>query len=579
MANSLNDETMINSSMSDTDTNYDDMDSLLSSEEGMLSLEEGQIIKGKVLAIDNSGVIVDIGYKSEGVVPLSDFPQDSKGQINIKPGDEIEVFVQRTETSSGMVSLSKSKADMKRGSILIRQAYTNREPIEAVITAHNKAGYIVTFMGIQAFMPHSLSGFTSAMAPQLIGQTCTVQIIEMDERGSKIIASRRELADKERKQKKKEIFDTMKEGTRVKGIVKSIAPFGAFIDIGGVDGLLHISDISWAPIKSAEDVLKPGESIETIILKVDADHEKISLGLKQILPNPWDDIETRLPVGEIYEGKVTALTDYGAFVELQPGIEGMIHVSEMSWTQRIKHPKEMVTKGDTVKVKLLSIDKAHHRISLGLRQTQPDPWESVETKYAIGTVIKATITNMTDFGVFLKIEDGIEGFIHNNDFSWNKPIIPSEVYQVGQEIEARVLKYNKAKRRINLGVKQMTPDPWLEFIKNHKEGTNVKGTITQLTNSGVVVAFEGGVESFCPVKQLDSNRINDIKSFCKTGDEMEFKLVKIDKKAKKITISRRALIEEQEKAAIKSYMGQSSSIATNLGDLIRQASQNQNEEK
>ncbi len=579
MANSLNDETMCNSSMSESDPIFDDMDSFLSSEEGMLSLEEGQIIKGKILTVDNSGVIVDIGYKSEGIVPLSEFTLDSNGQITIKPGDEIEVLVQKKETSSGMVSLSKSKADMRRGWVLIRDAYESKEPVEAVITAHNKAGYLVSYMGIQAFMPHSLSGFTSAMAPQLIGQTCRVQIIEMDDRGKKIIASRKQISEKERKQKRKDLFVNLKEGVRVNGIVKSIAPFGAFIDIGGVDGLLHISDLSWTPVKSTEEVLKAGQSLEVIILKIDTSSERISLGLKQIQANPWDDLETKLPVGEIYEGKVTALTDYGAFVELLPGIEGMIHVSEMSWTQRVKHPKEMVTQGDMVKVKLLSIDKENQRISLGLRQTQPDPWDSVEEKYALGTVIKATISNIPDFGVFLKIEEGIEGFIHNNDFSWNKFMIPSETYQVGQEIECRVLKYNRAKRRINLGVKQLTPDPWLEFIKNHKEGSSVKGTVTQLTNGGVVVTFEGGIESFCPIKQLDSSRINDVRSFCKTGDELEFKLIKIDKKSRKLSISRRAMIDEQEKSAIKSYMGQSNAITTNLGDLIRQATQNQDEEK
>ena len=553
-----------------TDNSMDDMESMLAMNDAMLSIREGQMVSGIVLSVDNSGVIVDIGYKSEGFIPANEFDTNEEGIIPVKPGDKIQAFVVKRETDNGLVSLSKEKADIKQGWTMVKDACSNHTPIEGKITAVNKSGIVITISGLKAFMPYSQSGFISSeAAPKMVGQKIVAHIIEVDERDTKIIASRKELVGDEKKQKKKEFFDTLTEGVKITGTIKSITSFGAFVDIGGYDGLLHISDMSWTPVKSAEDAVKVGQKLELIILKIDKASNKVSLGLKQTYINPWELMETKYSVGSIIHGTVTSMTDYGAFVELEPGIEGMIHVSEMSWTQRIKHPKELLTKGKEVQVKVLAVDKNTRRISLGLRQTTPDPWAEVEKKYGVGTIVKGTLTSINEYGLFVKIEEGIEGLIHVNDLAWNKTVNPSEVYQVGQEIESRVVKVISAKRRLGLGIKQLSQDPWLVFTHDHKDGSSAKGIVKKITEGGIQVEFPGGVDAFCPAKQLDAHRIGDAHTFCKVGDEIEFKILRLDKKERKLSISRRAFVEDQEKSALRSYMKENNEINTNLGDLLQ----------
>jgi len=575
MDNSINDsmdQTSASGQESDSDHIFDDMNTFMAAEDSMPVLHEGQIIKGTVLRVDSTGVIVDIGYKSEGMILPSEINSVYLTTNPLKIGEIIDVFIIKTETETGLVELSKNRADERKGWGELRDAYNHKKTVAGKITAAAKAGYTVQFWGINAFLPFSQSGIFASDKPETwVGKTLPFHILEIDEKQNKVLVSRRLLVQQERLNQRKESFKNIQAGEKVKGTVRSVTTFGAFINIGGVDGLLHISDMAWLPVKSPEDIVKPGDTLEVMILKVDAENQKVSLGLKQLLANPWDELETKYPVGTIITGKVTSLMDYGAFVEIEPGIEGMIHVSEMSWTQRIKHPKELLSPKKEVQAKILAIDKPNHRISLGLRQTQSDPWADVETKYGIGTTVHGTITGIIEHGIVISIAEGIEGMVHKMDLSWTKQINPSEAYQVGQEVDAKVLKINHPKRRLSLGIKQLTPDPWKQFLHEHKENSSITGTVTKITDGGITVEFGEGIDGFCPVRALETHRMSDARVYCKIGDSLEFKLQKIDQKTKRLTISRRALVEEQEKAAVKAYSQQDTKIGMNLGDLFKKA--------
>ncbi len=539
-------------------------------EKGFAPIKIGEIIKGKVISIDSSGVIVDIGYKSEGQVPLSEFQRNSDGSVDMKPGDEIEVYVIQRETPTGLVALSKSIADEDRGWTDLTNSFKNHTPLSGKVLSHTRAGFIIEYRGIQGFLPLSQSGLAPSEDPaKWIHQKISFHVIDVEKNRSRLIFSRKQMAEEERQTKKTNFMETLQEGARVKGTVKTITTYGAFIDIGEMDGLLHISDLSWKPVKSANDILKTGEEIEVVILKLDKETGRVSLGLKQKEPNPWDLVEAKYPVGTVITGKVTALTEYGAFVELESGIEGMIHVSEMSWTRRTEHPSQMVSVGSEVKAKILGIEKNNHRIALGIKQTQPDPWDEIEAKYPVGAIVKGKVTNITAFGAFVQIEEGIEGLIHKTDFSWNAPVNPADIVKVGQEVEARIIKQNHSQRKIGLGIKQLTPDPWLAFFKTYKEGSTVNGKVTKIADSGVFVELDGGIEGFCRISQLDIKKVLQIDHFCKVGDILEFKLTRLQKAQKRFVLSRRALLESEERADLKKYMGNVQEAKTNLGELLQ----------
>lgn len=548
-------------------------------EKGFAPINIGEIIKGHVISIDSSGVIVDIGYKSEGQVPLSEFERDAKGGVDYKPGDEIEVYVVQRETPTGLVALSKSIADEDRGWADFTNSFKNHTTLTGKVISHTRAGFIVEYRGIQGFLPLSQSGLAPSEDPaKWVHQKISFQVIDVDQDRGRLILSRKQMAEEERHAKKTHFMESLHEGDRVKGTVKTITAYGAFIDIGGMDGLLHISDMSWKPVKSISEIIKSGEVIEVIILKIDRDAGRISLGLKQKESNPWDVIDGKYPVGSVITGKVTALTDYGAFVELEPGIEGMIHVSEMSWTRRTEHPSQMVSVGSEIQAKILSIEKGNRRIALGIKQTQPDPWDEVEAKYPVGTIIKGKVTNVTPFGVFVQIEEGIEGLIHKTDFSWNAPVNPGDIMKVGDEVEARVIKLNHSQRKIGLGIKQLTSDPWLAFFKTYKEGSTVSGKVTKITDSGIFVELDGGIEGFCRISQLDIKKVLQIEHFCKVGDVLEFKLTRLQKAQKRFVLSRRALLETEERADLKKYMGNVEEAKTNLGELLQGVTSSTTEE-
>lgn len=544
----------------------DPMESMDDLEMEIALVHSGEIVKGKVVSVDSSGILVDIGYKSEGIVPYQEVQQDE-----FKPGDDIDVYILSMETPTGLVSLSKSIADQRRGWLELEDAFRDHKSITGKFVSQNKAGLIINHRGIEGFLPLSQSGISSNSNPFDVNENITVHVIDFDMKRKKVIFSRKQALEEEKLQKKKELFDSLNPGDKIQGKVKSLTSYGAFIDLGGIDGLLHISDMSWKQIRSPEEILKPGQDIETLVLKVDSSAGRISLGLKQLESNPWDAVESKYPVGTIITGKITALIEYGAFVELEPGIEGMVHVSEISWTRRVEHPSEVLTVGQEIQVKILSIDKSNQRIALGIKQTQEDPWEEVAKKYKVSTVVKGKVTRLTHYGAFVELEAGVEGLVHKSDFSWTKVINqPSEFLKEGQEIEARVIKLTTSQRKIGLGIKQLTSDPWLSFLKIHKEGSAVSGKVTKIVDSGIFVELDGGIEGFCRISQLDSKRVAKIEDFCKIGDAFEFKLLRIQKASKRLVLSRRVLLEDQEKADLKQYMSNVSEAKTNLGELLHE---------
>jgi small subunit ribosomal protein S1 len=536
-------------------------------------IEEGEIIKGTIVSIDNEGVLVDIGFKSEGLVPLSQFKKNEQGELEVNVGDVIEVYVVKKETETGLVALSKGLADRFRGWTTLSEAYKTQQTISGTGVTANRAGLIVDLGGnITGFLPVSQLGLNPGEKPDtLIRKKVWVKILDLDIPKGRVILSRRAALDEERNQKKTIAFANIREGDILKGKVKAIAPYGVFIDLGDIDGLLHISDMSWAATKDPNDLVKLGNEIEVIVLRRDAEAGHISLGLKQKTPDPWSVVEKKYPIGNVASGKVVAVTNYGAFIRLEEGIEGMVHISEMSWTQRINHPSEIVKIGDDIQVKVLGIDIATRRIALGIKQLVPSPWSGIEERFPVGSVVKGKVIALTDYGVFVQLEEGIEGLIHISDFSWIKPIKhPSEMVQVSDMIDVRVLKVNEAEKKIGLGVKQLSSDPWLNFIRKHPLGDIVTGIIISITNFGAFVELEAGIEGLCRLSQLDIKRVKSPDEVVHVGQEAQFKLVRLNKTQKQVVLSRRAYLEEQEKQEFESYKAKEPEVKTNLGELIRE---------
>ncbi|MDI6783368.1 MAG: 30S ribosomal protein S1 [bacterium] len=534
-------------------------------------IEEGEIIKGKVVAIDNDGVLVDIGFKSEGMVPLLQFKKNEQGKLDVNVGDEIEVYVVKKETDTGLVALSKRLADRMRGWSTLSEAYQEQRTISGVGVTANRAGLIVDLGGnITGFLPVSQLGLNPGEKPDsLIRKKVWVKILDLDIPNGRVILSRRAALDEERSQKKTIAFQNIREGDILKGKVKAIAPYGAFIDLGDIDGLLHISDMSWSPIKNPNELVKLGDEIEVIVLRRDEQAGQVSLGLKQKTPDPWSLVEKKYPVGSTVPGKVVALMDYGAFIRLEEGIEGMVHISEMSWTQRVNHPSEIVKIGDEIQVEVLGIVSGTRRIALGIKQTLANPWSGIEEQYPVGSVVHGKIIAVTEYGAFVQLEEGIEGLVHISDFSWMKPIKhPSEMVQVGDMIEVRVLKVNQGEKKIGLGIKQLSSDPWLNFIRKHPLGDTVTGKIVSITDFGAFVELEDGIEGLCRLSQLDIKRIKTPDEAVKVGQETKFKLLRLNKTQKRAVLSRRAFLEEQEKKEFESYKANEPEVKTNLGELL-----------
>jgi len=538
----------------ETEYSEDEYDELMRLyDQTMADFAEGEVVRGKVLAVGDKEVAVDIGFKSEGVIPIEEFTNPEEIEI----GDDIEVFLDVVEDQEGQLVLSKRKADFMRVWEKIVQAYDRNEVIEGTCVRRIKGGMVVDLMGIDAFLPGSQIDVRPIRDfDAYIGRTLDFKVVKINEARKNIVVSHRVLVEEQMAGQREKILANLERGQILEGTVKNITDFGVFIDLGGVDGLLHINDLSWGRVGHPSEVVNLDEKIKVMVLDFNEAKDRISLGLKQLQPHPWEDVEEKYPVGSVVRGKVVSISDYGAFVELEKGVEGLIHISEMSWTQHIKHPSKVVSVGEIVEAKVLNVDVQERKISLGLKQLEPDPWENIEEKYPVGTRHVGKVRNLTNFGAFVELEEGIDGLVHISDLSWTKKIRhPGEVLRKGEEIEIVVLNVDKNARRISLGYKQTMENPWESLGETYKVGTIVTGQIVRLLDRGVIVELPEGVDGFVPLSHLDRQGISKPSDAYKVGDELQVAVIEFNKDSKKIILSekraRKLIAEEARKAKAK----------------------------
>ena len=520
-------------------------------EETLETIKQGEIIVGTVRSIHDGTVVVDIGFKSEGAIPLSEFGDPPA----IEEGDEIEVFLESIEDQEGQVVLSKTKADFMRVWDRIRDAYDSDQIVEGRLMRRIKGGIVVDLFGVDAFLPGSQIDIKQVKNfDQFLGNVYPFRIIKLNKNRRNIVISRRVVLEEERARLRKQILATLEVGQVRQGSVKNITDFGAFIDLGGLDGLLHITDIAWGRVGHPSEVLSIGEEVEVKVLNYDEKRERISLGMKQLQDHPWKGVDEKYPVDSKVIGKVVSITDYGAFVELEQGVEGLVHISEMSWTQHIRHPSKLVSISDEVEVMVLRVDEEGQKISLGLKQVQPDPWEDLDQKYPSGTPLRGLVRNLTNFGAFVEIEEGIDGLVHISDMSWTKRIRhPSEIIKKGQELDVIVLNIDKDRRRISLGHKQTVENPWAKLAVTYAVGNAVEGNISRTLERGVIVDLEGHVDGFVPVSQLGIDQIQRPDEYFEEGNEIPLKVVEFDEDQKKIVLSVRERLRDADQEEIDAF--------------------------
>ncbi len=504
---------------------------------------EGSIVKGHILEIRLREVLIDIGYKSEGIVPLSEF--DEPDQIQV--GDEVELLLERLENDEGMVVVSKEKAAHKQNWDKIVKVFEGDALIKGKVKAVVKGGLTVN-IGVEAFLPGSQVDISPPKdLSQYVGNTYEFRIVKINNDRKNVVLSRRELIEQERADKRASFLDNTKIGDRVRGAVKNLTDFGAFIDLDGMDGLLHITDMSWSRLTHPSEMLKVGDELEVIVLDINREKERVSLGLKQTQHNPWDKIEERYPTGREVAGKITNLVPYGAFVELEDGVEGLIHVSELSWTKRIARPSDVLALGQEVKAVVLGVNKDEQKISLGVRQLEANPWDEIEQRFQPGMQVKGKIRNMTAYGAFVELEEGIDGMVHVSDLSWTRKINhPSEMLKKGDELEAVVIDIDKANQRISLGVKQLDTDPWKEINGRYKIGDLVKGTVTKLASFGAFIQLQDDIDGLVHISQLSEDHVAKVKDVIKVGQEVEARVIKVDALERRIGLSIKAANYSEE---------------------------------
>ena len=539
-------------------------------EESLRSIEEGDILKGVVLGVDEEYVTVDVGYKSEGQIPASEF-RDKNGNVGVKVGDDIDVLLEKKEDDDSLITLSKEKADKLKAWRSVSKAFREGEIVDGTITSRIKGGFTVD-IGINAFLPGSQVDIRPVRnLDRFIGKQFRFKVIKFNKRRSNIVLSRRVLLEEERKVLREKTLKHLREGEILEGVVKNITDYGAFVDLGGIDGLLHITDISWGRINHPSEKVSIGDRINVKVLNFDRERERVSLGLKQISPDPWEHVNEKYPVGSQVKGRVVSTTDYGAFVELGEGVEGLVHISEMSWTKKIKHPSQAVEVGDIIDAVVLDVDVAKKRISLGMRQVEPNPWSVIEDKYPVGTRVQGKVKTITDFGVFVGFDEGIDGLIHISEMSWTKKIKdPAEIYKKGQEIEAVVLNIDRVNERFSLGVKQLAADPWEEIPKRYHLGSRVEGKVTNVTDFGVFVELENDIEGLIHVSELSKEKVQDPSDFVTLGETVSALVINVDPKERKIGLSIRSLKEKDEKEEVERYMASQASATPSLGRLIQE---------
>jgi len=532
-------------------------------------VEEGKVVSGTVIQLNKDYVVIDIGYKSEGQVPLHEFVPAPGAEPAVKVGDKVEVLVESRENDTGMVVLSKEKADKMRIWDEISAACERDELVEGVIVGRVKGGLSVD-IGVKAFLPGSQVDIRPVRnLDKLIGEKFKFKVIKFNKKRGNIVLSRRVLLEKEREELKKETLKNLKEGAVLKGVVKNLTDYGAFIDLGGIDGLLHVTDMSWGRIGHPSEMFEVGQEVRVVVLKFDPASERVSLGLKQIQEDPWHRADEKYPVGSRIGGKVVSLTDYGAFIELEQGVEGLVHVSEMSWTKRVKHPSKLVNVGDKVEAVVLDIDPKAKRISLGMKQIEANPWTLLEDKYPIGSVIRGEVRNVTDFGVFVGVEEGIDGLVHVSDISWTERIKhPGEKFKKGDVVEAVVLNIDVENERFSLGIKQIQPDPWTTLSERHPVGSRLKGKVTKVTDFGAFVELEPGIEGLVHVSEMKDERVENPRDVVKEGEEVEVKVIDMDLQERKVALSIKALNRDGGEDDYREYLRRQGDGRARLGDLM-----------
>ncbi len=538
-------------------------------EKSFEKFKEDDIVTGKILEIGSSYVIVDIGFKSEGILPIDEFIDIDK----FKVGDTVELFLESPEDQDGNVQVSRRKVYFLRTWDRLMKIHENDEIIQGRIVRRIKGGFVVDLDGVDAFLPGSQVDVKPIRDfDAFVGEVLDLKIVKVNAARKNIVVSRRAIIEKELESKRREILETLEKGQVRRGVVKNITDFGVFIDLGGVDGLLHITDLSWGRVSHPSELVDLDQEIDVMILDFDENKSRISLGLKQLKPHPWENIAERYPIGSKVTGKVVSLTDYGAFVELEHGIEGLIHVSEMSWSHHIKNPAQMLKVGDEVEAVLLSIEPDERKISLGLKQLTPDPWEEIETKYPVGSRHRGIVRNLTPFGAFVELEEGVDGLVHISDLSWTRKVRhPSEVIRKGEEIEVVVLDINKDERRIALGHKQIEPNPWDAFENAYKTGTEVEAAkIVRLIDKGVIVALPLGVDAFVPIRELGIPNIKRASDHFKVGDTLPLKVIDFDKENKRIVLSASEYLKDKEREVVEMYMKDHAAAAPTLKDMVEE---------
>jgi small subunit ribosomal protein S1 len=532
------------------------------------SVGEDHVIKGTVVKLTATHVVVDIGAKSEGMLPIAEV-LDHEGKPKFQPGDEIDVMREKGETEEGYVNLSHQRAQKLRAWDDIERAYNEKKPIKGVVVDRIKGGLTVDIHGARAFLPGSQVDLRPIRnLDGMKGQTMEVAIIKLNKKRGNIVVSRKQLLEEEQAEKRGKTLEHLEEGTVTTGIVKNLTEYGAFVDLGGIDGLLHITDMSWGRLTHPRDLVNVGDQIQVKVLKYDKEKQRVSLGFKQLTPDPWLDAEHRYPVGAHVHGRVISVTDYGAFVELEQGIEGLVHVSEMTWSKRMKHPSKLVNVGDQVECVVLSVNPTERRISLGMRQLAANPWDTLHDKYPVGATVEGRVRNLTEFGAFIEIEDGIDGLVHVSNLSWTKRVKhPSEVLKKGDRVKAVILAIEPDKRRLSLGVKQMQPDVWDSFFAQHRVGDIVHGKVLRVANFGAFVEVAEGIEGLCHNSEAVDDNGQPI--HLEPGLEFDFKIIKMNQEEKKVGLSIRAVGEEASRQEVESYKHPaSSSKSTTIGDLI-----------
>ena len=563
-------ETMENHGM-DAETDFGSLlDGYLSQDFG--DLEENTIVKGEIVRVDDDNVLVDVNFKSEGQIPTAEF-RDAEGNLTIKVGDSVEVLVVRKNEQEGTITLSFEKAKRMQLFDQLESVQEKNGVIKGRIMRRIKGGYTVDLGGVEAFLPGSHVDLRPVPdMDALVNQEFDFRVLKINRRRSNVIVSRRVLLEEERDSKRQELLQTLAEGQVVTGKAKNITEYGVFVDLGGLDGLLHITDMSWKRIRHPREMVTLGQDLELKVLSFDRENQKVSLGLKQLVPDPWQDITTRFPEGSRHTGKVTNLVDYGAFVELEPGVEGLVHISEMSWTRKLRHPSQMVRQGDEVEVVILGVDPDKKRISLGMKQIKPNPWELVGERYPEGTILEGVIKNITEFGIFIGIEDGIDGLIHVSDISWTKKIRhPNELFQIGNTVQAKVLTVDQENEKFTLGIKQLSEDPWSKVPATYPVGGIVKGTITNITDFGLFVEVEEGIEGLVHVSELSNKKIKTPSELYKEGEEIQAKIIHVSAEDRRLGLSIKQIKEDEERRKPREYSRSGPEAGQNLGDLLKAA--------